>query len=420
MFNLSMKPFSKLRKRSNTFRHKLCHRASVITSHFNASAVPVPAKPLHPEPAFTVDHFLERLMESKSSIDSGISSKDSHSTISEGSLTLETIPTQCFKQILSYIPAEEIPALRTVSKYFDQTIQREHASLQKIEVDALHVARAPDNGDVVRVGAQGIKCEMSLRNVNRPLRMVHAQQVSLYRLTIESKDIQYLHRAFPYHVVEMRFIECYFKINSNDLAIMVNHWKLESVEFHNCQWTDYAISEFHKNYIVEDRFFTMNSQLDFICFDFSLIDEKELGFTDKLGCFFTRPILPSSLIFNNCRTCITVKTLFAAVSAYLESLPSRHTHFYMWSFGKIVESRDNILAAFARLSAKPTVQTVSPNGRLEFTFHAGAGCPPLHLVVDLDEPEDDIDYDDEDYTDLYSQGTLDLSTGTVKAAKRLQ
>uniref|UniRef100_A0A914XWP5 Uncharacterized protein n=1 Tax=Panagrolaimus superbus TaxID=310955 RepID=A0A914XWP5_9BILA len=130
--------------------------------------------------------------------------------------------------------------------------------------------------------------------------------------------MRYLLRSFKYQISTIKFNQCEFLITADKLARLINPWKPKSLEFCNCSW-NLISEEIETNFdqLFIDFFFSRHQNLDSLIIDFSKMSQQKLEITDKIAQIFNDSTkLPSNLIFKNCLTNITAKTLHNAIWVY--------------------------------------------------------------------------------------------------------
>uniref|UniRef100_A0AC34G0T3 F-box domain-containing protein n=1 Tax=Panagrolaimus sp. ES5 TaxID=591445 RepID=A0AC34G0T3_9BILA len=269
MFSQSIIKNETLRRKTKKIRDTGRRMTAIYSDYFNVNSSPIVSK-------FRKSGIFHR---------SNLSPKVVPSTKNATEL-----PTKFLLDVLKYQPSKDLLKLRLVSKRFNEIIQNHALELPKVKTEVLNLCHPNCDPQEIKPIRKG--CEsMILENMDKPLRHLKTQRLTLTEITVTSKLIRFLHRSIKYQLKELRFVECKFLIN--------------------------------------------------------------LGFTDKFAKIFTdSSTLPSTIIFNNCLINITAKTVEAAIQSYVNlskkkspsnSLPQQ----YLWSLGTINDSYGSILSTLS-------------------------------------------------------------------------
>ncbi|KAE9548271.1 hypothetical protein FO519_008519 [Halicephalobus sp. NKZ332] len=227
--------------------------------------------------------------------------------------------TKCLLEVLKRLPSEDLMNFRLINKSFDKVIQTHAFELQKKK---------------------------------------------LYRLKLfENESGKLGLRKFGTSSTTPLM-----KLEKIDKAL--RHIEAKNFDFYNLTITGKTIKYLHRG------------------IKYRIKDVKFFNCVFHITIFNPSDPPPKTFILNNCATFMNSKTLFAAISAYCnysesEVFSQNLPYFYSWTFGRMNESREQIMDSISPILESLHVEDYSNDNRLRLILKVREDFPPLMLDVHL-------------------------------------
>uniref|UniRef100_A0A914EF75 Uncharacterized protein n=1 Tax=Acrobeloides nanus TaxID=290746 RepID=A0A914EF75_9BILA len=260
---------------------------------------------------------------------------------------LITMMTMCIMRLM--IVVMTMIMIRLVNHRLNDIVQRNYELFSKLHLDGLCLM-GKNSGKIARFNPNSYRRnstsnkavythELEVPQIDRPLRHVHCNSVTLEHVKVDYIVLQALKRSLKYSFRQMDFLYCMLNVNNQaEFAYLLREWNVQKLSFAHCNWPEN--SEF---YSISDKLFEFNPQLQHVSISFDKVTNIKISDT-TLKKWASCTSWPRSFILHNVKSEITHEGVAAVISSYVAQARAKRDKVFgstiLWNFGVVNTSLD--------------------------------------------------------------------------------
>uniref|UniRef100_A0A914CUI6 Uncharacterized protein n=1 Tax=Acrobeloides nanus TaxID=290746 RepID=A0A914CUI6_9BILA len=219
--------------------------------------------------------------------------------------------------------------------------------------------------------------ELEVPQIDRPLRHVHCNSVTLEHVKVDYIVLQALKRSLKYSFRQMDFLYCMLNVNNQaEFAYLLREWNVQELSFAHCNWPEN--SEF---YSISDKLFEFNPQLQHVSISFDKVTNIKISDT-TLKKWASCTSWPRSFILHNVKSEITHEGVAAVISSYVAQARAKRDKVFgstiLWNFGVVNTSLDWLTRELTSLEPHIRYLKQIPHG-IHLKIQVCPTVPALHV-----------------------------------------